>query len=126
MLVPSGEGLSTAEVYAEADRLGLGRDAGELDRLAGELRAAAAGGASPLAYSELLANDLAEAAISLRPEIHAALAALAGAGAAVTFVSGSGPTAVGLFEDIVAADRAAAELPPRFANAIVAAPDAGA
>ncbi len=98
----------------------------ELDRLAGELRAAAAGGASPLAYSELLANDLAEAAISLRPEIRAALAALAGAGAAVTLVSGSGPTAVGLFEDIVAADRAAAELPPRFANAIVAAPDAGA
>ena len=126
VLVPSGEGLSTAQVYAEADRLELGREAEELDRLAGELRAAAAGGASPLAYSELLANDLAEAAISLRPEIRAALAALVGAGAAVTLVSGSGPTAVGLFEDIVAADRAAAELPPRFANAIVAAPDAGA
>jgi hypothetical protein len=39
-------------------------------------------------------------------------------------VAGSGPTACGLFEDIVAADRAAAELPPRYAGAIVAAPEA--
>jgi 4-diphosphocytidyl-2-C-methyl-D-erythritol kinase len=93
--------------------------------LAEELRTATAGGASPTAYAELLANDLAEAASSLRPEIGGALAALAGVGALVTLVSGSGPTAFGLFEDIVAADRAAAELPPRFANAIVAAPEAG-
>jgi 4-diphosphocytidyl-2C-methyl-D-erythritol kinase len=91
--------------------------------LASELRAAAGGGASPLAYTELLANDLAEAARSLRPEIEVALAALRDVGAAATLVSGSGPTAFGLFEDIVAADRAAAELPPRFANAIVAAPE---
>ena len=44
VLVPPSEGLSTAEVYAEADRLGLGRDPEELDRSPGELRAAAAGG----------------------------------------------------------------------------------
>jgi 4-diphosphocytidyl-2-C-methyl-D-erythritol kinase len=124
VLVPSEEGLSTAEVYAEADRMGLGRDTGELELLEEELRAATAGGASPLAYAELLANDLAEAAISLRPEIPAALGALAGVGAAVTLVSGSGPTAFGLFDDIVAADRAAGELAPRFANAIVAGPEA--
>lgn len=125
VLVPSDEGLATAEVYAEADRLGLGRSLEELERVAEELRAASAAGASPLAYTELLRNDLAEAARSLRPDIAAALAALADVGAAATLVSGSGPTAFGLFEDIVAADRAAAELPPRFANAIVAAPDAG-
>jgi 4-diphosphocytidyl-2-C-methyl-D-erythritol kinase len=125
VLVPAEQGLSTAEVYAEADRLGLGRGEGELERLAQELRAATAGGASPLSYAERLANDLAEAARSLRPEVAAALAALAEAGAAATLVSGSGPTAFGLFEDIVAADRAAAELPPRFANAIVAGPEAG-
>jgi 4-diphosphocytidyl-2-C-methyl-D-erythritol kinase len=124
VLVPSDEGLATAEVYAEADRLGLGRGLEELERVAEELRAASAGGASPLAYTELLRNDLAGAARLLRPDIAAALAALADVGAAATLVSGSGPTAFGLFEDIVAADRAAAELPPRFANAIVAAPDA--
>ena len=73
---------------------------------------------------ELLVNDLGEAALSLRPEIGAALAALEEAGAAVALVAGSGPTACGLFEDIVAADRAAEALPPRYANAIVAAPEA--
>jgi 4-diphosphocytidyl-2-C-methyl-D-erythritol kinase len=124
VLVPADEGLATAEVFAEADRLGLGRGLQELDELADQLRAAAGGGASPLAYAELLANDLTEAARSLRPEIAAALGALGQVGAAATLVSGSGPTAFGLFEDIVAADRAAAELPPRFANSIVAGPEA--
>jgi len=124
VLVPSEEGLATPEVYAEADRLGLGRSLEELDSLEEALRAATAAGASPLAYTELLANDLAQAARSLRPEIAGALSALADVGASATLVSGSGPTAFGLFEDIVAADRAAAELPPRYANAIVAAPEA--
>ncbi len=59
----------------------------------------------------------------MRPEIGAALAALREAGATVALVAGSGPTAFGLFEDIVAADRAAEALPPRHANAIVAAPE---
>jgi 4-diphosphocytidyl-2-C-methyl-D-erythritol kinase len=124
VLVP-GEGLATADVYAERDRLGSARGAGELDRLTQDLRAATAAGASPLEYPELLFNDLEPAARSLRPEVGSALAALAEAGAAVALVAGSGPTAFGLFEDIVAADRAAAALPPRYANAIVAAPEAG-
>ena len=68
-------------------------------------------------------NDLAEAALSLRPGIGDALSALRDAGAAVTLVAGSGPTAAGLFEDIAAADRAAGALPPRYAGAIVAAPE---
>ena len=67
-------------------------------------------------------NDLQEAALSLRPEIGEALGALGEAGAEAALVTGSGPTAVGIFEDIVAADRAAGELPPRWANAIVSAP----
>jgi 4-diphosphocytidyl-2-C-methyl-D-erythritol kinase len=121
VLVPAEEGLRTADVYAEADRLGLGREQGELDAVADRLRAAATAGASPLSYPELLVNDLAEAALSLRPEIATALAALREAGAAVAQLTGSGPTAFGLFEDIVAADRAAAALPPRHAGAIVAA-----
>jgi 4-diphosphocytidyl-2-C-methyl-D-erythritol kinase len=108
LLLPGGGGLSTAEVFAEADRLGLGREAAELDELRGRLRAAAGAGASPLSYPELLVNDLEPAARSLRPEIGAALDRLRAAGAGLAILSGSGPTAVGLFAGLAAA-RAAAE-----------------
>ena len=125
VLVPDDEGLSTAEVYAEADRLGLGREPAELEEIAAELRRATRGGASPLAYRELLVNELAHAAVSLRPRISGALEALRDAGAEVALVTGSGPTAFGLFADVAAADAAAARLGPRFAGAIVAGPDPG-
>ena len=123
VLVTSEDGLATGDVYAEAERLGSPRSPAELERIEGELRAAAGRGASPLSYPELLVNDLAEAALSLRPEISGALDALREAGAAVALLTGSGPTAFGLFEDIAAADRAAGALPPRYASAIVAAPE---
>jgi 4-diphosphocytidyl-2-C-methyl-D-erythritol kinase len=122
VLIPSADGLLTADVYAEADRLGLGRDEAELDVIGERLRDAAAGG-SPLDYSELLANDLQEAALSLRPDVGDALDALEATGAARALVTGSGPTAFGLFGDVALADRAADSLPPRYADAIVAAPD---
>jgi 4-diphosphocytidyl-2-C-methyl-D-erythritol kinase len=122
VLIPGEEGLGVAEVYAEADRLGLTRPDGELAELAGTLRAEAGSGASPLSYAGLLVNDLQPAVLSLRPEVAEALAALEEAGAATALVTGSGPTAFGLFEDIAAADSAAAALPPRFAGAIVSAP----
>jgi 4-diphosphocytidyl-2-C-methyl-D-erythritol kinase len=122
LLIPDDEGLETAAVYAEADSLGVGRDAAELDRLAERLRTAARAGASPLDYAELLANDLEQPAISLRPRIAEALAALEEVGAARAMVAGSGPTAVGLFDDVDAAERAAAELAPRYANAFVSTP----
>jgi 4-diphosphocytidyl-2-C-methyl-D-erythritol kinase len=123
ILIPDQTGLSTRNVYEEADRMGLGRDSDELDSIAGELRDAAGRGESPLAYHELLVNDLGRAALSLRPEIGAALAALREAGAEVALVTGSGPTAFGIFEDIAAADAAAASLGARWAGAIVAGPD---
>lgn len=121
VLLPADEGLATADVYAEADRLGLARSGAELDRLEGELREAVGRAASPLDYAELLVNDLENAALSLRPEISEALAALEEVGAARALVTGSGPTAVGLFEDLARADRAAAALPPRYAGSMVAA-----
>ncbi len=108
VLLPDGGGLSTAAVFAEADRLGLGRDAAELGGLAERLRGAAGAGASPLAYPELLVNDLEPAARSLRPRIGEALEALRAAGAPRALLTGSGPTAFGLFESIAAA-RAAAD-----------------
>jgi 4-diphosphocytidyl-2-C-methyl-D-erythritol kinase len=124
VLIPDPEGLSTADVYAEADRLGIGRDAAELEELAARVREAAVAGASPLEYADLLANDLEAAALSLRPGIREALDALREAGAEVAQVTGSGPTAFGLFEDLGAADRAVSALAPRWANAIVTAPEA--
>jgi len=55
-------------------------------------------------------DDLEAAALSLRPDIGEALGALRAAGAPVAIVSGSGPTAVGLFPDLAAAERAAESL----------------
>jgi 4-diphosphocytidyl-2-C-methyl-D-erythritol kinase len=110
VLLPGGGGLSTAAVFAEADRLGLGRGAEELDNLAARLRRVAGAGSSPLDYPDLLVNDLEAAALSLRPEIGAALEALRAAGAPQAILSGSGPTAVGLFADLAAAEAAAADL----------------
>jgi 4-diphosphocytidyl-2-C-methyl-D-erythritol kinase len=110
VLLPGGGGLSTAAVFTEADRLGLGRDMGELDALGERLRATAGTGASPLSYPELLVNDLEPAARSLRPDIGTALDALRGAGASQALLTGSGPTAFGLFEDIAAAQAAANRL----------------
>jgi len=110
VLLPGGGDLSTADVFAEADRLGLGRGEDELEDLAARLRDAAGGGASPLDYAELLANDLEPAARSLRPDIGAALDALREAGAPLVFMSGSGPTAVGLFDALAPARSAAATL----------------
>ncbi len=110
VLLPGGGGLSTAAVFAEADRLGLGREAAALDGLAARLREAAGAGASPLAYAELLENDLEAAARSLRPDVGDALDALRTAGAPLTLLTGSGPTAFGLFPELAAAKRAAEKL----------------
>jgi 4-diphosphocytidyl-2-C-methyl-D-erythritol kinase len=108
VLLPDGGGLSTADVFAEADRLGLSRSDEELAELAQSLREAAGSGASPLTYPELLVNDLEPAARSLRPEIGAALETLCDAGAPLALLTGSGPTVFGLCEDLAAA-RAVAE-----------------
>jgi 4-diphosphocytidyl-2-C-methyl-D-erythritol kinase len=110
VLLPGGGGLSTAAVFAEADRLGLGRSEEELGSLASGLRNAAAAGDSPLVYTELLANDLEPAARSLRPDIDAALDTLRAAGAPLALLTGSGPTAFGLFPTLAEAKSAVAEI----------------
>jgi 4-diphosphocytidyl-2-C-methyl-D-erythritol kinase len=110
VLLPGGGGLRTAEVFAEADRRGLGRSVDELDALAERLLTAAGAGASPLSYAGLLANDLEPAARVLRPEIGEALDDLRAAGAPLALLTGSGPTAFGVFEDLRSAQAAAARL----------------
>jgi 4-diphosphocytidyl-2-C-methyl-D-erythritol kinase len=116
LVLPLPVGLSTAEVYAEADRLGLPRGQRELDDRRAQLRVALELGAPMPADTELLHNDLQQAAISLCPEIIHALREVQEGGAQEAFVSGSGPTVVGLFPRANAlgrVERAAAELAGR-------------
>ena len=98
VLVPRAEGLPTAAVYAELDRIEGWRD---------DLDPAGLRSWSPAA----LENDLQPAALSLRPELEGVLGDLRARGAAGVLVSGSGPTCFGLFEDRAAAEAAAATLP---------------
>jgi 4-diphosphocytidyl-2-C-methyl-D-erythritol kinase len=106
VLVPSGRGLSTAEVYGEFDRLGGGRT------VLGPAEVwVAAGARSPAELAPALENDLEPAALRLRPELEEARAALLDAGALAAKVTGSGPTVFGLFADAAAADSAAGAIP---------------
>jgi 4-diphosphocytidyl-2-C-methyl-D-erythritol kinase len=122
VLIPQPEGLSTAEVYAEADRLGAPRGDSELEAIRRRLRDAADEGGSPLDYREHLVNDLQPAAISLRPEINEALSALADAGAGHAMVTGSGPTAFGLYPSAKEAELAARGLAARFPGVLATTP----
>ncbi len=96
LVLPSAAALSTAAVYAQADRMGLARAAAELEEIAAALGDALASGAV-LPPVELLHNDLQDAARALCQSIDAALAQAVAAGADVALVSGSGPTVLGLF-----------------------------
>jgi 4-diphosphocytidyl-2-C-methyl-D-erythritol kinase len=120
VLIPDPEGLSTAAVYAEADRLGSIRSGERLAAARSRIIAAAVAGAHPLEYASLLVNDLAPAALSLRPLIAAALELLDEVGAPASFVTGSGPTAVGLFPGRDEAVGAATELRSAGHEALVA------
>ncbi|HEY1238534.1 MAG TPA: hypothetical protein VGE91_09355 [Solirubrobacterales bacterium] len=122
VLIPQAKGLSTAEVYAEADRLGSSRGEAELEAIRRRLRDAIDTGGSPLSYREHLVNDLQPAAISLRPAIEEALGALEEAGAAHAMVTGSGPTAFGLYPTAEEAATAAAKLGGRFPEVIATGP----
>jgi 4-diphosphocytidyl-2-C-methyl-D-erythritol kinase len=116
VIMPQPFPLSTADVYREADRLGLRRDEPDLAR---RLRAVRAGG------MPRLVNDLEPAAISLQPEIALALDAVRDAGAEAAMVSGSGPTVFGLYtgEDAPArASAAASRLAGRYSGAGSAVP----
>jgi 4-diphosphocytidyl-2-C-methyl-D-erythritol kinase len=124
-LLPAEAGLATAAVYAEADRLELSRSAAELERVATRLREATGAGASPLAYTDLLLNDLEAAALSLRPEMGVALGALRDAGAAKALLTGSGPTAFGLFADFAEAEEAVAGMRAEWPGAVACAPGRG-
>jgi 4-diphosphocytidyl-2-C-methyl-D-erythritol kinase len=104
LLVPQRRGLSTADVYAQFDRLALGRE----ELAPGELRELATG--APETLLAAAENDLQQATLSLRPELEDTLGALTGAGAGAALVAGSGPTCVGLFTDLGSAQMARARI----------------
>lgn len=105
VIVPQPFPLSTAAVYAEADRLGLPRPADEL----AARRRVLAGAARPGARlpSEVMVNDLERAALSLAPAVSETLQAVREAGADQALVCGSGPTVMGIHWGPDAADWAA-------------------
>ena len=126
LVLPAAAALSTAAVYAQADRIGAARGADELQELHGALARELADGAA-LPAADLLANDLQDAARVLCPAIDAALDQARVAGADVALLSGSGPTVLGLFAGPdgparaiaaaggLAGERAAAGLPAALA-----------
>jgi 4-diphosphocytidyl-2-C-methyl-D-erythritol kinase len=88
VVVPQPFPLSTADVYREADRLGLARSPVELDVVRHQLT---------LGFSaELIVNDLEPAALSLAPRLGSTLGAVLRAGADDAIICGSGPTVIGL------------------------------
>lgn len=103
VVMPIEARLSAADVYAEADRLGLPRETLDLARSLTRLQAAL----SAETILEYLHNDLQDAARSLCPQIDEALEAVLAAGADHALVSGSGPTVVGVFAGSGHAERAA-------------------
>jgi 4-diphosphocytidyl-2-C-methyl-D-erythritol kinase len=112
LLLPQEAALSTPDVYAEADRLGLARAPEELAALRSELEAALGGGSGTEGVAtlpeNLVRNDLQPASLSLCPGIGAALAGALEGGADQAIVCGSGPTVIGLFWGDRGIDRARA------------------
>lgn len=89
-------GLSTPAVYAECDRL-RGTDVPE--PVANPALMAALRSGDPHELAPQLANDLQDAAVSLRPELGEVLSSGMEYGALGGIVSGSGPTCAFLVED---------------------------
>ena len=101
LVLPQPFPLATADVYREADRLGLARSGAELEQLAADLTAR---------LPDRLVNDLQPAAVSLAPQIGAVIARAREGGADDAIVCGSGPTVIGVFrgaDGVRRAERAA-------------------
>jgi 4-diphosphocytidyl-2-C-methyl-D-erythritol kinase len=105
VLVPQAEGLLTADVYAQLDRMEGWRE--PLDDE--DVRAAV--DSDPSSWETAVENDLQPATLALRPELAVVIAGLRAAGALVARVSGSGPTCFGLFDDRSAAEATADAMP---------------
>lgn len=121
LVVPSAHALSTADVYREADRMGLPRSPADLAARHDEVHAGLGEGPFGLP-AELLVNDLEPAALRLCPAIAGDLDRVDALGADRVMVSGSGPTVLGLFADPAAARRAADQLSGRTPSVVATTP----
>ena len=97
VLAIAERGLSTAEAYANLDRLRAGHDVAAPQVDVPVTAALAAG--DQVGLGRALVNDLEPAALALRPELRKTLAAGRDAGALGGIVSGSGPTCAFLARD---------------------------
>jgi 4-diphosphocytidyl-2-C-methyl-D-erythritol kinase len=105
VLVPSERRLSTADVYAACSPNPVfAAHRGDLVRGMHTARDAAG-------VAAMVANDLQDAAIALRPELAEVIAELRGRGALAAAVSGSGPTVFAIVPDLAAGERLAAGIP---------------
>jgi 4-diphosphocytidyl-2-C-methyl-D-erythritol kinase len=135
VILPLPHRLSTAAVYAEADRIGLRDNELEFVAKVPDLWSVLSPGAR--LPERFLVNELEPAAVSLCPDISGALAAVRDSGADHAFVCGSGPTVAGIFWDPPAppapptpptpdsrarAEAAATALAPRYPGACCAVP----
>lgn len=122
VVVPNGTGLSTAAVYAEYDRLGLGETLRRPEGLFGALV-----DAYPEALAGQLHNDLEPASLDLRPDLAIVKRDIIGSGAYAALLSGSGPTWLGLAGDADHAREVAADLAETYPVVLCApGPVAGA
>ncbi|MCT9820603.1 4-(cytidine 5'-diphospho)-2-C-methyl-D-erythritol kinase [Microbacterium sp. W1N] len=106
VLVPSGEGLSTPEIYGTLDDLRAAADIGPVRRIPSVdprvLQALRRSDA--VALADVVSNDLQVAAVRRRPELGALIDEGVSLGALAGIVSGSGPTVALLCADAAAAD----------------------
>jgi 4-diphosphocytidyl-2-C-methyl-D-erythritol kinase len=107
VIMPAAEGLSTAAVYAEADRIGSTRERLDTDAVRALV------GLPLEALAAAVENDLEAAAVALRPELVDTRDELLKRSALAARVTGSGPTVFGVYADRGAAEAAASDLDER-------------
>jgi len=111
VLIPSEQGLSTADVFRHAvENEVFPAVHGELVRRVHTVRSAKD-------VAAMVVNELEPVVLDLRPELAGALADLRDAGALAAAVSGSGPTVFGVFASLDEARRAASSIPGGIAAA---------
>jgi 4-diphosphocytidyl-2-C-methyl-D-erythritol kinase len=123
LVLPQPFGLSTADVYSEADSLGLARSATDLDARRAELEFSLV--AEIQLPDDLLVNDLEPASVSLAPQVAGALTAAVQAGCERAIVCGSGPTVIGIcwgLDAVARVDQARDRIAAQFPGAICVQP----
>jgi 4-diphosphocytidyl-2-C-methyl-D-erythritol kinase len=120
VIIAQSIGLSTADVFAQADRAGLPED-DIVDREESLVEKISAG-VDLTALCSLVENALEPAILALRPELAGVPAMLLESGAAVSAFTGSGPTCFGIFASRTAAEIAVARLTAAGQDAFLADP----